>query len=187
MMKYTRKQICEAIKHWQKQLKKMDEDQNNSVHNLWQYVIQSNKDHGAAIDGRFYASQTFSSKNDLIDDMIEKYDFVGWEDISREEGVMSNEELFDRLTDIGVVEVRDPETAESILIHITPDNDMRMMASQAADSAKRAARAAERAAKAQAVTYSDDAIERRMMASRAAGHAAKAAARAAGAAAISYS
>ena len=117
--------------------------------------------------------------------MIEKYDFVGWEDISREEGVMSNEELFDRLTDIGIVEVRDPETYESILIHITPDNDMRMIASQAADSAKRAARAAERAAKAQAVTYSDDAIERGMMARRAAGHAAKAAARAARAVASS--
>ena len=119
--------------------------------------------------------------------MIEKYDFLGWEDVSREEGVMSNEELFDRLTDIGVVEVRDPETDENILIHITPDNDMRMMASQLSDAAKRAARAAARAAKAQAVTYSDDAIERGMMASRAAGRAAKAAARAARAVASSPS
>ena len=182
MMKYTRKQICEAIKHWQKQLKKMNEDQNNSVHNLWQYVIQSNKDHGAIIDGRFYASQTFSSKNDLIDDMIEKYDFVGWENVSTEEIVASNEELFDRLTDIGVVQVKDNETDEGISIHITPDNDLRMMASQASDAAKMAARAAARAAKAQAVTYSDDEIERRMNAKRNAARVSKAAARAARAA-----
>lgn len=119
--------------------------------------------------------------------MIEKYDFIGWEDVSREEVVHSNEELFDRLTDIGIVQVNDQDTDEGIVIHITPDNDMRMMASQAADSAKVAARAAERAAKAQAVTYSDDAIERRMMASRAAARASKAAARAARAVASSAS
>ena len=119
--------------------------------------------------------------------MIEKYDFVGWEDVSREKVVMSNEELFDRLTDIGVVQLEDHETDEGILIHITPDNDMRMMASQLSDAAKVAARAAARAAKAQAVDYSDDAIERGIMARRAAARASKAAARAARAVASSPS
>ena len=114
--------------------------------------------------------------------MIEKYDFVGWENVSTEEIVASNEELFDRLTDIGVVQVKDNETDEGISIHITPDNDLRMMASQASDAAKMAARAAARAAKAQAVTYSDDEIERRMNAKRNAARVSKAAARAARAA-----
>ena len=116
--------------------------------------------------------------------MIEKYDFVGWKDVSTEEIVATNEELFDRLTDIGIVHVEDNETDEDISIHITPDNDLRMMASQAADSAKIAARAAARLAKTQAAYYSDDEIERRMKAKRNAAGAAKAAARAARAADI---
>ena len=38
-MKYTRKQICEAIKHWQKQLKQMDESYDDSK---WVLILVSN-------------------------------------------------------------------------------------------------------------------------------------------------
>lgn len=55
--RYTRRQICEAIKHWQKQLKQMDEGfELTGDLNLCQYAVESNMKHGDVIDGKFYLS-----------------------------------------------------------------------------------------------------------------------------------
>ena len=56
--RYTRKQICEAIKHWQKQLKKMDEALGSK--DIWMFVVFSTLDDGNYI-------QVFKTKNEAID------------------------------------------------------------------------------------------------------------------------
>ena len=65
--KYTRKQICEAIKHWQKQLKKMNEDYDDYDFGIWICACSSSLSENNFI-------QSFESQKEALDKAREIFD-----------------------------------------------------------------------------------------------------------------
>lgn len=101
-------------------------------------------EHGDVIDGKLYLSQTFTSKNDLIAELNDKYDFRGWLRVEPgvEEAIESNDELFDFLLDDDIIDVNNDATGENIVIQIQPFTKPYWL--KPAGAARRAARAAKR-------------------------------------------